>query len=296
MSLSETLEACLRRHAIEFATSVHRSSPTSEAAAHAARVREEHVAKGVVLGDERGYVLAVLPASRRLDLERVRGELGRALHLVPESDLDRLFPDCATGAIPPIGAAYGLPTIVDAVLERQAEVFFEAGDHETLVCVDGASFLDLLDQAEVAEISVISPGLEAARVARERLYENGLAVGRAISAPIGRGARWRQRVGRALERLAEGLDVHVSESEGPDGVLREIVGQAPRLWREVEALEQEHVELAEACSLLQRHLQGGGSALVIRKGTLELLQRLAAHRHRGADLVYEAFGVDLGGG
>ena len=296
MSLSGTVEACLRRHAVPFATALHPPAPTSVAAAHAASVREDAVAKGVVLADERGHVLAVLPASRRLDLERVRRELGRSLHLVNESELEGLFPDCATGAVPPVGAAYGLPTIVDVVLEGREEIFFEAGDHETLVRVDGASFLDLLDQAEVAEISMISPGLQAARVARERLYENALAVLRAISAPIGSGTRWRRRVARGLERLGEGLEVHVSETEGPDGVLREIVEQAPRLWREVERLETEHDELADACLRLRKELQSGASAVSLRREVLGFLGRLEQHRHTGADLVYEAFGVDLGGG
>ena len=55
-----------------------------------------------LLNDDRGFLLAVLPASRRLELDRVRNELGRALHLSPEDEMAQLFPDCEVGAVPPL--------------------------------------------------------------------------------------------------------------------------------------------------------------------------------------------------
>ncbi len=296
MTIAQTVEAYLSAREVPYSKCVHAASNTSLASAHAADVDEDCVAKSVVLEDERGYVLAVLPASRRLELARVRDELGRPLHLSAEQDVQALFPDCAVGAVPPVGAAYGLPTLLDRSLEERDEVYFEGGDHETLVHVHGEAFLDLLAHATVADIAIETPGLEAARVARERLYDEVLTLARAIAAPVGSGTRWRRRVGRTLERVARALEQHVAESEGGDGILREIVEEAPRLWREVDGLEREHAELSVECARLLERVPSAASALSIRHDIHELVVRFDRHRHRGADLVYEAFGVDIGGG
>ena len=210
--------------------------------------------------------------------------------------MERLFPDCEIGAVPPVGAAYGLTTLLDASLEDRDEVFFEGGDHETLVRMEGSAFLDLLESAEVVEIAGESRSLCAALVIRERLYDTLLSVGRAISAPVGSGTRWSDRLERAVVQLARALDEHVAETEGPAGLLSEIVEQAPRLWREVNGLRSEHGELGDACGSLLEMIEMGRSGLTLREQAHDLVGRFERHRHRGADLVYEAFGVDVGGG
>jgi Ala-tRNA(Pro) deacylase len=296
MSLAHRVENFLERHEVDFSVQLHPWSSSSLAAAHSAHVDEDSVAKSVVLEDERGFVLAVLPASHRLELDRLRTELGRALHLSGESAATRLFPDCAVGAIPPLGAAYGLETVLDTKLEGREEIFFEGGDHESLVRVAGNVFLDLLTNAAVAEIATDSPRLNAAIVLREKLHDSLQALSRSISAPVGQGQRWCHRVDRSLLRVAAALDEHISETEGPDGVLREIVEQAPRLWREVDALEVDHTTLAESCREIQENLSRRASPQATRRRALKLIERFEHHRHRGADLAYEAFGVDIGGG
>jgi Ala-tRNA(Pro) deacylase len=297
MSLAETLESFLSEHDVPYTTQHHRASTSSLGTAHSAHIDEDCLAKSVVLEDERGFILAVLPASRRLELERLRDELGRSLRLTDEREMPRLFPDCQLGAVPPLGAAYGLVTVIDSSLEGRDEVFFEGGDHQTLVRMDGSSFLDLLENAAVADFASESPSLCAALVVRERLYDRLMTLGRAIAAPIGSGGtRWNHRVSRALENLAEALEEHVVETEGPAGLLREIVDQAPRLWRDVDGLRAQHGELADGCVRVRQSLAGEVPALVVRKHAHELIARFEQHRHRGSDLVYEAFGVDIGGG
>ena len=296
MAIAQTLEDFLYSHEVSYTLQRHRASTSSLATAHSAHIDESDLAKSVVLQDEGGYVLAVLPASRRLEIDRLREELGRSLHLSEERDMIRLFPDCVAGAVPPLGAAYGLPTVIDASLEERSEVYFEGGDHETLVRMAGPAFLDLLDDASVADIATESPGLSAALVMRERLYEAGLSVGRANSAPLASGTRWRRRLERVLARLGAALADHVDETEGTDGLLEEISDQAPRLARQVDQLRLEHTELVETCGKLQDALHGDVPAQTIRRRAHDLLKRLEEHRHRGADLVYEAFGVDIGGG
>lgn len=295
MSLSPTLSEFLSRHGTSYALEHHMHSFCSLESAREAGVDEECLAKSVVLQDEAGFVLAVLPASRRLELDRVREELGRALHVSREQDIARLFPDCERGAVPPIGAAYGLQTVLDASLEERDEIYFEGGDHETLVRVAGSAFLDLLEDATVAEIASESGSLIAALASRERLRGRLTAVGRAVGAPVGAGRRWIFRVRRELAALSNALDEHIDETERPDGVFSEVLMIAPRRARDVERLTREHVELRSECARLEALADGGAGALSLRRRVHQLLVRFEEHRHRGADLVFEAFGVDLGG-
>jgi Ala-tRNA(Pro) deacylase len=112
------------------------------------------LAKAVVLEDENAHlVMAVLPASCKLNLDDLRSRTGRMLRLATEAELRERFDDCELGAVPPIGKAYGMETILDDSLMAQPEVYFEAGDHETLVRVKTSDFVDLLEGARHLSIS-----------------------------------------------------------------------------------------------------------------------------------------------
>ena len=73
--------------------------------------------------------------------------------LATEPELAGLFPDCEVGAIPPIGAAYGLRTLMDTRLGKEPEVYFEAGDHESLIKVSAEAFRTLMADAESVELA-----------------------------------------------------------------------------------------------------------------------------------------------
>ena len=70
-----------------------------------------------------------------------------------EGEIATLFDDCAAGAIPPIGAAYGVPALVDESCDGCSELYFEGGDHHTLVHVSGDAFQALTRDARRAHIS-----------------------------------------------------------------------------------------------------------------------------------------------
>jgi Ala-tRNA(Pro) deacylase len=296
MSLSPTLFEYLSQHGTLYALEHHMHSLCSLESAQEAGVDEESLAKSVVLGDERGFVLAVIPASRRLELERVRAELGRPLHISPERDLARLFPDCERGAVPPIGAAYGIPTVLDGSLEERDEIYFEGGDHETLVRLDRSEFLDLLDDAIVADIASENTTLLAALATRERLKARLVAVSCANGSPVGSGRIWLQRMRRELASLSSALEGHMEETERTGGVFDEILEVAPRGAHEVERLMVENAALLAECARLGALAEGGADPFSVRQGAHQLLGRFEAQRSRGADLVFDAFGVDIGGG
>ena len=153
MAIAITLEKYLQKQGVDYAIMAHPRSYTSMDTAQVSHVPGDHLAKSVLLRDARGYLVAVVPATHRLDLDRLGRLLDRPVQLATETEVGALFGDCDFGAIPPCGTAYGLETVVDDALIRQREIWFEAGDHEELVRVDGAQFDALMGAAEHGRIS-----------------------------------------------------------------------------------------------------------------------------------------------
>jgi len=122
----------------------HPHSSTSAETADLAFIWNDQLAKSVILEDEQGYVMAVLPASHRVDLAKLHELLHRRLELASEQELGELFSDCEIGAVPPLGSAYGLPVVYDDHLRSLGAVYFEGGDHEGLVYMGGSEFMSLL--------------------------------------------------------------------------------------------------------------------------------------------------------
>jgi Ala-tRNA(Pro) deacylase len=153
MAIAITLEKFLQKQGIEYDIMAHPRSYTSMETAQLSHVPGDSLAKSVLLRDGHGYLVAVVPATHRLDLGRVGRLLDRHVELATETEIGALFGDCDFGAIPPCGSAYGVETIVDDALISQREVWFEAGDHEELIHVGGEVFNAMMGAAEHARIS-----------------------------------------------------------------------------------------------------------------------------------------------
>jgi Ala-tRNA(Pro) deacylase len=83
----------------------------------------------------------------------VRRQLNRKRGLAADSEISALFKDCEPGAIPPLGEAYSMDAILDESLIGSPDIYFQAGDHETLVHVTGDDFLRLMIGVPRGEIS-----------------------------------------------------------------------------------------------------------------------------------------------
>jgi Ala-tRNA(Pro) deacylase len=130
MKLDELL---ISRH-ISFQRLPHRRTYTANRMAQALHVKGREVAKSVLIRTGRGHVLAVLPATHRIDLEQLREDLGEErVELAPEEEMERLFPDCERGAVPPFGSLYHVPTIIDDSMAEDQTIVFDAQDHEQAI-------------------------------------------------------------------------------------------------------------------------------------------------------------------
>jgi Uncharacterized conserved protein len=147
MGIAITMEEFLAEQHVRYDLLRHAPTATSMRTAEAGHIPGDALAKGVVLKDEIGYLLAILPATHHVRLDALEAQTHRHLQIAAEQDMARLFPDCARGAVPVFGSAYGLDTIVDDSIAGRPDVYFEGGDHETLVHMDGNDFQRLTAQA-----------------------------------------------------------------------------------------------------------------------------------------------------
>jgi prolyl-tRNA editing enzyme YbaK/EbsC (Cys-tRNA(Pro) deacylase) len=104
----------LEQRGAAFEALAHRQAYTSIDEARALGVDADEVLKTLAVRTGPGYVLAVVPGARRLDLRLVREALGdNHARLASEEELDRDFPDYQLGALPPLGALVGANVYVD---------------------------------------------------------------------------------------------------------------------------------------------------------------------------------------
>lgn len=153
MTIAATLINYLREKGVDFSLVEHKHTPTAIASAHAAHVPVHQMAKAVVLRDEAGYVVSVLPATHSLEIQWVNDELDRKLELATEEEFKTLFKDCETGAVPALGVAYGMKVIWDDDLQYTADIYIEAGDHEHLIWLNRKAFKQLMSSLPHTVIS-----------------------------------------------------------------------------------------------------------------------------------------------
>ena len=150
MGMSTRLKWFLDSRGIRYEVVPHMHTSTSRETARVAHVPADRLAKSVILEDERGYVMAIVPASCRVSLEALEVELNRRLELATEEELHEIFRDCELGAVPALADPYGIPAVVDHSLWDLADVYFEAGDHEDLIHLTGSEFQRLQQHALTA--------------------------------------------------------------------------------------------------------------------------------------------------
>lgn len=149
MSTSTTLERpspalleWLASHHVEYEVHAHSPTFTARATAKAEGVDPRTFAKVVGISTTGGgQLLVVLEATDHLDLAKARRVIGAdEVRLLTEAELAALAPDCQAGAIPAVGALFGLTTYVDYAVRDAPDISFNAGSHRFSVRVERASW------------------------------------------------------------------------------------------------------------------------------------------------------------
>jgi hypothetical protein len=147
----------------------------------------------------------------------------------------------------------------------------------------------------------LTPTLEEARKRRVDLHNALVEVEEAISAPApGRVPEWAANVAAHILHLRTSFDDHIRGTEEPSGLYDDILERAPHLAGKVKRLRDEHpmiqLSIAKELQRTSGDLPEAEEAIdELRDDVQRLLGKIIHHRQHGADLMWEAYNLDIGG-
>jgi Ala-tRNA(Pro) deacylase len=138
---AKKLKRFLDENQVRYVSIQHSPAYTAQEIAASAHIPGRELAKTVMVKIDGQMAMAVLPATKKLDLELLqRAAGGKSAVLAGEREFKSMFPDCDAGAMPPFGNLYGLKVYADELLARDASIAFNAGSHAELIQLSYADF------------------------------------------------------------------------------------------------------------------------------------------------------------
>jgi Ala-tRNA(Pro) deacylase len=155
----------LSQQQIDFEPLVHPPAFTAQRRAKYLQISGKQVAKALLLHGPDGFLVAVLPATHQIDWEALAKSLGGPVRLAETQEIGEVFPDCEWGVVPPFGALYGLPTLLDDAVHPDSFIVFEANTHAEAIRMSCRDFEQLeqprrlrFARTEVLSVPVNSAG------------------------------------------------------------------------------------------------------------------------------------------
>ena len=141
MPCKERLEAYLREQQVPFQVQEHAQSFSAQKIAESEHIPGKMVAKTVIVVADNRKIMFVLPASYRVDFDKIQALLGaKEVRLAHEAEFVSTFPDCAVGTMPPFGNLYGLPVYVEKRLTEDESIVFPVGTYTETMSLRYADF------------------------------------------------------------------------------------------------------------------------------------------------------------
>lgn len=130
----QKLKQFLDSENVKYVTVSHSTAYTAQEIAASAHVSGKNLAKTVMVKVDDKMAMAVLPATYKVDLKRLKKALGAGdVELAGEGEFKDMFPGCEPGAMPPFGNLYDMEVFVAEPLTEDEEIAFNAGSHTELV-------------------------------------------------------------------------------------------------------------------------------------------------------------------
>ena len=141
---SRKVKKYLKDAGLEYELITHDTVYTAQEVAASTHVRGKELAKAIMVKADGDMIMVVTPATRMIDFDLLKKVLGKEdVSLAREEEFADLFPDCETGAMPPLGKLYNVDVIVDESLAEDEEIVFNAGTHHDIIKISYADFKKL---------------------------------------------------------------------------------------------------------------------------------------------------------
>lgn len=141
MGVLTRLKDYLDQNKVKYVKISHSRAYTAQEIAASVHIPGKELAKTVIVKVNDGFAMVVLPASRKINFDRLKAVVGNnEIRLAEEDEFKGLFPDCEVGAMPPFGNLYRLPVYVASALAEDKEIAFNAGTHTDVIKISYSDF------------------------------------------------------------------------------------------------------------------------------------------------------------
>lgn len=151
---AEKLKKLLDDRRIKYVAINHSPAYTARETAASMFVPRNEFAKSVIVDLDGNKVIAVVPASRHVDLDALAALAGaKQARLASEDEFKLLFPDCEIGAMPPFGSLYSMRIYADEMIREIDDICFNAGTHAQIIRMDSSDLL-AIEQPAIGQIAI----------------------------------------------------------------------------------------------------------------------------------------------
>lgn len=136
----------LELRGIPFEELHHSEAYTAQEVAQREHVSGHRVAKVVVVMADGQPVELILPASRHVNLDRVRRILqAQDVRLATEAEMEKFFTGCQVGAIPALRLWQNVNVLMDRSLQLEGEILFQAGTHADAIRLNYRDWYEMVN-------------------------------------------------------------------------------------------------------------------------------------------------------
>ncbi len=161
MPVLKELKQILDENKVSYEIFNHALAYTAQEIAAKQHCSGNEMAKVVMLEVDDALIMAVIPASRKINLSTVMKSLdAKSARLAMEDEFIARFPECEIGAMPPFGNLFDVPVFVDPMLEKDEYIYFNAGNHVQTVRMRYKDFARIVKPRAMPLVDV--PGKKAA--------------------------------------------------------------------------------------------------------------------------------------
>lgn len=151
---ADKLHTLLDEQGIDYEIHEHERAVSAHRLADAEGVSGYDIAKPVLIAIGGQLAMVVVPGAENVDLERVSEVLGHNdVRLATEDEFAAMFDDCETGAEPPFGNLYGIPTFLDEDLRARERLVCRDGSHTRTITLTPADYVRLV-QPEIVSVAI----------------------------------------------------------------------------------------------------------------------------------------------
>ncbi len=157
MAIAKKLLNYLDKNKVKYEVVEHRKVFTAYDAAATMHKKLSQIAKNLLVKADKDFIMAILPASRNLDLKKLAKAAGaKKAELPSERVMTNRF-KVKPGALPAFGGLYKLPVYVDRSLLKEKKVVFSSGDFQASIEMSVKDYLKLeqVEKGRIASFSVV---------------------------------------------------------------------------------------------------------------------------------------------